>query len=785
MSENNKTGKDQSGDIAEILRLLRESVESEKSTSDKEPENIETEETFTIDEDFEEEMFESDEPEELDDEEDPWYKDESEEIVEEPEELEDEEDPWYNGEDEKTVEELEETIEELEELEESKTIEDLEILEELEALEYTEVVDILSDENLDDELAEIDELSDTDEDTVLDETDINLLYTMGYKSIDGVEEVTPSSTPAKQIIEPNGDIAYNYHDEEYILKNQKDEIKLGYAEHRKNILIRLAIAGGATLLLLIYESIAFSGVALPWLFNQFKYPLAHSMISLQLLIIAVAVSLRAFSKGISDAFCLRSTPYSVSSVLILINVVYTVVVAIVQPENYALFNFSGAFAAVLAIAYEYVMVLTEEKTFDAVSCYKDKFYALVEDDEGDRPFGGEPTLRAYSTDFNKNFFFRMKKRSSEYKYVSMLVPIIVGVAAVAFGVFAIVTGNTPAAANTAMLVINFTLPLGVMGAYSLPMYQIIKELGSKGAIVGQASVDKYDGTRFVTFDETELFPSIKTTHIDLKPSANRNILEVLGKTSKLFSAIGGPLSRMVEAPDENINEYGIEIKGIFDDGIAATVDSSEMLVGGRRFLEINNVDVNAPSDYRDSDGSNEILYVSIDGKLAARYYIKYVPDKDFVEAVNLLGAAGISVGIRTRNPGVNSRIIEKRCPEMKYKVYTVKSVSGEEKDLTSYQGATDSGIVASGKAAALARPLVMSVLLKKYYKLDTYLRYASASIGVIIVVLFAAFGRVSELGSLSAIIYQVLWVVPSVLAAFIVSTKKKNINFKLKELFKK
>jgi hypothetical protein len=363
------------------------------------------------------------------------------------------------------------------------------------------------------------------------------------------------------------------------------------------------------------------------------------------------------------------------------------------------------------------------------------------------------------------------RRSAEYKYIGILIPSVAGAALIILAAVWIATGNGSEAAKAAMLIVNFALPLGVMGTFSLPMLGALLSFNKKGAVIGHAAADDYEKTRFVTFDETDMFPSIKTTYIDLKPAGNRHISEVLGKTSKLFSAIGGPLSRMVETHEMQSGE-GVVITGIFDDGISAEVDSTQMLAGSARFLEINGIETSATRDHRDADTSNEILYIAIDGKLAARYYIKYLPDPDFVEAVNLLGDRGISVGLRTRNPGVNSRIIEKRCPEMKYKVYTVRSVSDDEKDLTSYKSATESALVTHGKASRLVYTLIAALSLKKCYKADMYVRIVSAIVGAIAVIAFAGMGRVGDLGAFWAIIYQLIWLAPGGLALLLMIKNK-------------
>ena len=512
---------------------------------------------------------------------------------------------------------------------------------------------------------------------------------------------------------------------------------------------------------------------MPGIFDWKAFPLSHIMISLQFLVIAAAVSLKPIAKGIADAFCLRPTPYSVAGISVLVNLAYTIVVASVLPDGFVLFNFPAALAVTAATAYEYALWLIERKCFDCISSDNGQLYALVGDFEGQRPFGDEPTQRAYRTDFVKNYFDRTGKRSKEYKYLSVLIPASVLAGLLAMAIVWIATGDGNSGGAAAMLVMGFALPVGVMGTFSLPLLAVILSLKGRGAIIGHSAADEYEKTRFVTFDETDLFPTIKTTYIDLKPSGNRNISEVLGKTSRLFRSIGGPLSRMVEGKDIRPGAPEAEITGIFDDGISAIVDSSEMLVGGARFMELKGVDLSAPRDHRDADPAGEILYVAIEGRLAARYYIKYLPDEDLVSAVNSLGDRGICVGLRTRNPGVNSRIIEARCPELKYKVYTIKSVPDEERELDSYRGTVDSGIVVKDRAAGLARPLAAAISLKKYYKLDRILRFVLAALGAVIFAATAIMGRITDISSALVAAYQLAGLIPPAVAAAILYLRNK------------
>jgi len=677
--------------------------------------------------------------------------------------------PWYSDD-----EEVEETEEEIivDDIIEEEIVEE-EIIEE-EIIED----DIIEDDIIEEEIIEEEII---EEEEVLDSTDISLLNNLGYGTViddkTGKEELVHLEERETDFDEDAGDIAYDYDGGEYFVEEQTDDIMSGYRREKKKILTRLAITGGASLLTLLYEALFFSGVTMPWIFNQYESPFTHVMISFQLLLIVFAVSARQMTVGIRDLFTYRATPYSLSAAVILANAVYTLAVAFISPDGYMLFNFVGAVAALMAVAYEYLLLWHEEKTFEVVSDGESSQSYAFETDEHSGEVVDEAVyaLRAYRTEFNQNYFSRTRKRPEDYKYLGTLIFAIFGVAVISGAVSLILTGNVGESLKLLVLVINFAMPLGALGAFCLPMVAASKKmLGNKSAMIGQSVVDEYCDVGFVTFDEEELFPSMKASHIDFKPSGDLPVVEILRKTRLMFSCIGGPIKRLVESPFEDIPEdCTVSINSVLDDGVSAYVDGSMMLAGSAQFLELHGVNVKESRDSRDSDASNRVLYVSIDGVLAARYYIKYRSDKDFVRMVNKLGEKGVAVGIRTRNPGVNSDIIAEYCPEMKYKVYTVKSWTEDSEDAVSSRDTTESGLYAKGKAVFLSKPLVAVKVLKSIYRTDRTIRIISSAAGAALVIAMAAFGLLREFNSVQAALYQIAWVIPPAVVTFVQFFRKK------------
>ena len=240
------------------------------------------------------------------------------------------------------------------------------------------------------------------------------------------------------------------------------------------------------------------------------------------------------------------------------------------------------------------------------------------------------------------------------------------------------------------------------------------------------------------------------------------------------------MKRMVEMMQSDFVGSKVEIDEIYDDGILARTEGVVMLAGSERFLRQHGVSVNATTDFKDVDENNEILYISIDGKLAARYYLKYKADTEFIKLVNALGACGISVGIRTRNPGISSDIIARRCPELKYKVYTIKTPAKDESEQSLTKSTTDSGLVAAGKALSLAYPLLACRDLKTYYKIDMIIRIVSAALGVAGVIANAIMANSADLNVLSVLLYQCFWFLPTALfGIFHFKHRSKKKKFKI------
>ena len=605
-----------------------------------------------------------------------------------------------------------------------------------------------------------DEEDDEDEepdDNGIDETDIGFINALGIASDEEASEEEGTDEYA-------GDISYDYDGGEYVLENQRYEISAGYRNEKKRTLIRLVIGGAFALLLLIYETLAAFGVTMPGMLEYSEFPVSHVMISLQGLFLCILLSAKQLYIGAADLVHMRATPYSVSAAITVMNVIYSIGLAIAQPETAHSFNCIGAFSIVAAIAYEYLLLISEEHTFGVFSGKKGQKYAFVTEEALDTDADGRISLSACSTEFNKNYFSRMRKRSEDYKYLTYLILSALGASLLTFLISLICRAGIGGAMENGIMVANIALPVGVFGAFSYPIFRAsTKALGSRGAFVGGGAIDEYSKTRFVTFSEEELFTSLKTAHVDLRPSGNENISDVLCKTSVLLSAIGGPMRRMVEVMQSGVSDSNVVIDEIFDDGISARADGVEMLAGSAQFLRNHGVEVEPINSFKDNDGANEVLYVSIDGKLAARYYLKYKADPEFIKLVNELGARGVSVGIRTVNPAVNSDIIARRCQGLRYKIYTIKAPAKTKDEAEMRRSTTDSGIVALGRSLCLAYPLLACCDIKRYYKVDMFIRIASAAMGALAVIINAATSGGTEAGLLMTLLYQAVWLLPTVL----------------------
>ena len=608
------------------------------------------------------------------------------------------------------------------------------------------------------ELDEAEYAEEEDEIGSIDETDLGLISALG---IADAEDEPDDEIDTEEYA---GDISYDYDGGEYVLENQRYEISAGYKIEKKKTLIRLALGGIIALILLIYESLAAFGVTMPGMLDYSEFPVSHLMISLQGLFICILLSAKQLYIGAFDLVTRRATPYSVSAAMVILNVIYTVVLAVALPDTVQTFNSIGAFSIVAAIAYEYLLLITEEHTFGIFSGKKGQKYAFVTEEGIDNDSEDKRSLFACSTEFNKNYFLRMRKRSEDYKYLTYLILSALGTFLLVFLVSLICKLGVGDSMRNGIMVLNLSLPIGIFGAFSYPIFRAsIKALGNRGAFVGGGAIDEYSKTRFVTFAEEELFTSLKTAHVDLRPSGNENISEVLCKTSVLLSAIGGPMKKMVEVMQSEVLDKNVVIDEIFDDGISARADGVRMLAGSAQFLKTHGVEVDGSVTFHDNDESNEVLYVSIDGKLAARYYLKYKADTEFIKLVNELGARGISVGIRTKNPAVNSDVIARRCQGLKYKVYTIKAPAKNEDDIEMRRTTTDSGIVSLGKSLSLAYPLLACCDLKRYYKVDMFIRIISAALGALAVIVNAISGGATEAAVLWALIYHAIWFLPTVL----------------------
>ena len=616
-----------------------------------------------------------------------------------------------------------------------------------------------------------------------DETDINLMLALGLEDelaktvgVDTVSKLSKrmerkSDEARKVAAEPSDDVRFT----EYVHSSQNREIQDDYRKAYSGIIFKiistLILAAG----LFLFENISLFGIELSGPFNVSVYPIVYYMVELQLLIFVIAVMYRNFFPGLGRLFSLRPTPDSLLSAAGLVAFLYTLVLCIFRVSGGAhLMGFPVALIAVLTAFYEFFNLRREILSFNIVSSKKMKYALTLKDEEdivAERAVFSE-YIDEYSTvaDLEKvSFVDGFVSRSEKEPYygtrvvIGLLIPFVA--AAIMMIVSVIKDGSWVSALSGSVSTFMFCIPATILYTYSIPFYRAEKTAYvNDGAIIGEDALDEYSSTAIIAFDDDEIFNRYGVKVRSVKMYGDNRIDKVIYNTASLFNGLGGLLGDVfrVAAGELGYSE-NVEYEEIAEFGIKAKVDGEILYAGSREYIESCGITIpkeNGEIGLYDDD-SISVMYLATATSAAAKMYISYALEADFSGIAAELDDAGICLAVNSTDPNITEDMLKSKMPENRYPVKVIRR--NVKKAVPEEESRVSSSIVAKGSARSLLTSILLCDKVRHVIGTNTAVKIISAIIGAAISSLILITGNGSNLTSVFAGFYQLLWYLPMVI----------------------
>lgn len=679
------------------------------------------------------------------------------------------------------LEELPE-IEELPELPEEEYEESAPAEEYIEEPVYEEQAELPSElEYEEEEISE--EPTEAPEEPRVDEDTATLLTALGYSDAQSGQShhqvVRPEKKERKTV---DLSLAYGYEGKEYMSHAQTAAIKNTYARNRFSMLIRLGGTLLFTILLFVYDAFGKSfGGAL----DATVYPVVNIMISLQLLLITAAFSFKQIIAGINGIFKAEPIVRSVSATALVLTVLYDIVIAIVAPETFTLYNFPAAICLLLSVFHDYLVLERETYVFDRLSSWQsvatleridaaDLAAELGEGRVGETENRIGQAFRLRRGEFAENYFRHINRRHPLNKILNFIIAPVIALSLVIF-IISLASDKTALEAFNIMLTVNlFALPSFMLISMSYPFYTLVsKNLNADSVIFSESDVSEYKKVDTVVFEEADLFDdsSLTINRISVcDKNRMQDVFDIMCGVSALYDRIGGRIaSAFRDSTAEGDIPTDISVVSVDDGGFEGYADGRYYTVGSDAYLTSKGISVMRYYDdkYIASNPGGVVLHIAVDGTEVFKLYLTYRISDNMLSVINELALAKTRIVMRTVDPNINLDLILRMLTStfdgkltLVRKPYDENAEAASSRDDSTVEG----GVVVNGEVPEAILDVVKACkLYGAYSKLNFHTSIILFGAGALLSVFLGIIGALAGISSLYIVLFQIISVIPSII----------------------
>lgn len=501
-----------------------------------------------------------------------------------------------------------------------------------------------------------------------------------------------------------------------------------------------------------------------------RYGAIYILADLQLLFFAVMIAAESFIKGLRAFSSFKLTADSVMSASVLAATALCVVSVIFNPTDgdLKLYNLTAAAAITANCFVKYLQCKKDLYSFRVIAVKRPKFTA--QSITGDAGEAGEfykhlsedsELFTVKKASFVSGFFARTTRRPKSEDIFNFLVPVTAAAAISLFLVCYLLNGDGYAAYSAASLLFCSATPLTAYFMISLPV--IVANHAAKrysGAFVGNAVAEEYADAAVLSFADTEAFLPHMVSITGIKTYGDYPIDKVVTRLGMLFDYIEGPLKTVtanmldkVPVPDS------IRLIDSAADGLYIVMDGCDYYLGKRSYMRHSRLD--APVDEADevyAKNVGTVMYMAINDQVVAKVYVKYNINPEFDKLLESMYRAGVCVGIKTLDPNINNELLQKNIKFKKCPIAVLKGGVPEEMNGTVDE--VDSGIVSTASPHAFLKMFILGDRTRHATKSNCIIHIASILMAVFAVFFLAITGAASAYGSVSVLLFQLLWLAP-------------------------
>lgn len=459
---------------------------------------------------------------------------------------------------------------------------------------------------------------------------------------------------------------------EYTQPQQRDSFVQRFLDTIISQRIRLFSAMFFSLLLLGFEIAASLGAFAGNIFGIPVTSMAVGIIDLLLAGCTLALALPEVLYSLKRLFVGRiAAPVSIVITYVYLLIYYFVVFAIGGVTDYALFGFIysvSACAAIISCNYkscaDFEAFKTISKTEDMQTIKQNLTRDIPSENmalDGLVDEYSSYTARARSTSFVNGFMRTTAKTVNLNKHLIIILGATLGVSLISAVISFFAFGGLVSAVTTFALVNMLGTPAFMLISHSVSYNDSQKSLKQMDSCAcGELPYYDFARSKVIVFDDVDVFGP---DDVNLKRyvflGEGDNIDGTMRQMCSLFSVVGGPLGALfANALDSRMTTKTATAPEIESDGLSGNVGQSRVSAGTAEYMIRHGVEIPDASSGDTKLDTTKIIYAAEDGKLSAKFYIRYSFSEEFTMVLPLLKKEGIVPLIYTRDPNVNDELLK-------------------------------------------------------------------------------------------------------------------------------
>ena len=627
----------------------------------------------------------------------------------------------------------------------------------------------------------------------LDENEVNLM--MIFEMENDLEKKLGKEEVRKLRSRIEGDAKAESVEEEYESPAQNERFFAKYRKAYRLLGMRSVFCWILFLLAAVFEvGVTFfkgniEGLLSP-AFRSFVFnPVNLALLGMQVTLLIGAASYKEVLNGFRAIGSGRAVPEVFLSLQAVFTLLYEIGLLICHNVNGRLFNMPLALMALVAVSFTRTNLKRNLFSFKIVSSRKPKYVitgrkgketTLEKEAFGEYVSDGAGIYGVGKTEFVSGFAKRSAKEP-KYKGMTGILAAIVVVVGLVFFVLGYYFSPSESfrlkllsALGMCILSVSFCMPVSAFITYSLPFYKASKRaFADESAVVGEFSLEEYSDATVISFDDKEVFPAKNVKVRSLKLFGDSRIDHVLFGAASVFRKLGGPLDEVfAAATGETGYTDDVDILEVEKNGVEAAVKGTRVYVGSAEFMRSRSLlsGVEPEDEAMEMEGKIKIMYLAIGGELASKMYVEYKADAEIRGIMESLYKSGMCIGIRTLDPNIDDRMLRRHVELNKYPVKVLRMSGAEEKKT---EKSMDSGVVSRKGVKELLKALASCRRVLQVIRTNSMIKALglAAGIGVSILILVLVHagkvGGIYEVGSVWAVLYQIIWMLPTALVALL------------------